>query len=128
MALLFSGYVDNLHKPDYKVVLLHVMENLKNVKDMSKLSIYDTFRKIIDPKPGSQNSSSASLGCRNRQLYWVGPSEETAETEALCHSRCGTIKIPPRSKVPSILGINFHSFIGDLVTSPNEWFFFQLGR
>lgn len=65
----FSGYVDNLHKPDYKVVLLHVMENLMHVKDMSKLSIYDTFRKIIDPTPRSQNSPSASLGCRNRQLY-----------------------------------------------------------
>ena len=47
---IFSGYVDNLHKPDYKVVLLHVMENLMHVKDMSKLSIYDMFRKIYRPQ------------------------------------------------------------------------------
>lgn len=33
---LFPGYVDNLYKPDHRVILLHVMENLINVKDMSK--------------------------------------------------------------------------------------------
>ena len=66
---IFSGYVDNLHKPDYKVVLLHVMEYLMHAKDMSKLSIYDMFRKIIDPKPGSQNRSLASSSaCRNSQV------------------------------------------------------------
>lgn len=33
----FLGYVDNLYKFDYCVILLYVMENLINVKDMSKL-------------------------------------------------------------------------------------------
>lgn len=33
---LVPGYVDNLHKPDHRVILLHVMENLIHVKDMSK--------------------------------------------------------------------------------------------
>jgi hypothetical protein len=27
------------------------------------------------------------------------PSDETGTTKTLCHSRCGTIKIPPCSKV-----------------------------
>jgi hypothetical protein len=30
-----------------------------------------------------------------------GPSDETGKTEVLCHSRCGTIKIPPCSKALS---------------------------
>jgi hypothetical protein len=29
---------------------------------------------------------------------WSGPSVETGKTDAPCHSRCGTIKIPPCSK------------------------------
>lgn len=32
-----AGYVDNFHKPDNKVVLLHVIENL-GIQDMSKSS------------------------------------------------------------------------------------------
>jgi hypothetical protein len=32
---------------------------------------------------------------------WGGPSDETRKTEAPCHSKCGTIKIPRRSKALS---------------------------
>jgi hypothetical protein len=32
---------------------------------------------------------------------WGSPSDETGKTEALCHSKCGTIKIPPSSKALS---------------------------
>jgi hypothetical protein len=39
--------------------------------------------------------------CRKTQLVGGGPSDETGETEALCHSRCGTMKIPPCSKALS---------------------------
>jgi hypothetical protein len=35
---------------------------------------------------------------------WDGSSDENGKTEALCHSRCGTIKIPP---CPKALGAYF---------------------
>jgi hypothetical protein len=40
------------------------------------------------------------LVCRKKRLNGVdrGPSDETGKTEAPCHGRCGTIKIPPYSK------------------------------
>jgi hypothetical protein len=42
------------------------------------------------------------LICRNLEATeWGGPSDETGKTEAPCHSRCGTIKISPRSKALS---------------------------
>jgi hypothetical protein len=39
--------------------------------------------------------------CHMRRLNGGGPSDETVKTEVLCHSRCGTIKIPPCSKALS---------------------------
>jgi hypothetical protein len=33
--------------------------------------------------------------CRKRRLNGGGLSDETGKAEAPCHSRCGTIKIPP---------------------------------
>ena len=33
------------------------------------------------------------------ELNWGGPSDDTAKTEGPCHSRSGTIKIPPFSKL-----------------------------
>ena len=42
--------------------------------------------------------SSAPLARGKRRLNWGGLSDETWETEVLCHSRCGTIKIPPVSR------------------------------
>eukprot|EP00105_Crassostrea_gigas_P012253 XP_011428194.1 PREDICTED: uncharacterized protein LOC105328859 [Crassostrea gigas] len=40
----FKCYVDNLYKPDHRVILLHVMENLINVKDMSPGRIIELQR------------------------------------------------------------------------------------
>jgi hypothetical protein len=34
-------------------------------------------------------------------IKWGSPSDEIGETEAQCHSRCGTIKILPWSKALS---------------------------
>jgi hypothetical protein len=32
---------------------------------------------------------------------WGGPLDETGKSEAPCHSRCGTVNIPPCSKTLS---------------------------
>jgi hypothetical protein len=34
-------------------------------------------------------------------IEWGGPADETRKTELAWHSRCGTIKMPPCSKVLS---------------------------
>jgi hypothetical protein len=53
---------------------------------------------------------------------WGGPSEETGKTEVPCHSRCGTIKIPPCSKALSAEhGAEFCSPSPAMVTSPYKW-------
>ena len=46
------------------------------------------------------NKPSVPFVCRKKATKLGGgvPSDETAKTEALCHSVCGTIKIPPCSK------------------------------
>jgi hypothetical protein len=41
------------------------------------------------------------LACRKKRSNGGGPSDETEKTEAPCHSRCGTIKIPPCSETLS---------------------------
>jgi hypothetical protein len=44
------------------------------------------------------------LACRKRRLNGA----VLRKTESLCHSRCGTIKIPPCSKaLSSSIGLNF---------------------
>jgi hypothetical protein len=45
--------------------------------------------------------SSASPCVSLEATEWGGPSDETGKTEVPCHSRCGTIKIPPCSKALS---------------------------
>jgi hypothetical protein len=41
-------------------------------------------------------------------IKWGGSSDETGKTEAPCHSRCGTIKIPLCSKARKVtLGLKF---------------------
>ena len=42
--------------------------------------------------------SSLTITWSERRFNQGGPSDETAKTEFPCHSRCGTIKIPPWSK------------------------------
>jgi hypothetical protein len=49
--------------------------------------------RIIDP--------SHPLMSRKRRLNGGGPSDKTGKTETPCHSRYGTIKIPPCSKALS---------------------------
>ena len=46
------------------------------------------------------NRFSVSLACRTRRLMGVS-TDETAKTEAACHSRSGTIKMPPCHKAIS---------------------------
>jgi hypothetical protein len=59
------------------------------------------------------------LACRKRRL---NPLDETGETEVPCHSRCGTIKIPPCSKALSAEhGPKFCSPSPAMVTSPYKW-------
>jgi hypothetical protein len=59
------------------------------------------------------------LVCRKRRLQeWGGPSDKTGKTEAPCHSRCGTIKIPPCSKA---LRSKFCSPSPVIVASPYKW-------
>ena len=61
------------------------------------------------------------LVCRKSE--WGGPSDETGKTEVPCHSRCGTIKIPPCSKALS--AEQRHKFCSPspaMVTSPYEIF------
>ena len=41
------------------------------------------------------------LVCRKRRLNRAAPRMRLEKNEALCCSRCGTIKIPPCSKAPS---------------------------
>jgi hypothetical protein len=48
-----------------------------------------------------QNRSSASPCMSKVATKWGGLSDETGKTEVLCHSRCGTIKIPLCSKALS---------------------------
>ena len=49
------------------------------------------------------------------------PSNETAKTEVPCHSRCGTLKIPPCSTaVRAEHRPTFCSRLPAMVTSPNE--------
>jgi hypothetical protein len=44
---------------------------------------------------------------------WGGPSDETRKTEAPCHSRYGTIKIPPCSNALSAVLLNIvNPYIG----------------
>ena len=43
--------------------------------------------------------SSVSPARRKRRPTKLVRQHETAKNEALCHSRCGTIKIPPCSKI-----------------------------
>jgi hypothetical protein len=50
--------------------------------------------------PG-QNRSSTSPCVSQESTEWDSPSDETGKTEAPCHSRCGTIKIPPCSEALS---------------------------
>nr|XP_022298594.1 uncharacterized protein LOC111107611 [Crassostrea virginica] len=61
----FKCYVDNLHKPDYKVVLLHVMENLMHVKDMSPGRIVELQREAMQKAAALKDKytqMAASLG------------------------------------------------------------------
>ena len=52
-----------------------------------------------------------SISCLpNKTRNWGGPSGETTETEAPCHSRRGTIKIPCCSPSPKV------------VMSAGEWY------
>jgi Fe-S-cluster containining protein len=39
--------------------------------------------------------SQRPLACGKRPLIGEDDSDETGETETLCHGRCGTIKIAP---------------------------------
>ena len=51
----------------------------------------------------------------------IGPLDETAKPEVLCHCRCCTIKIPPRSKAISAeQRPTFCIFSPTMVTSPYE--------
>jgi hypothetical protein len=51
-----------------------------------------------------------------------GPLDETGKTKAPCHSRCGTIKIPPCSKAPSAKHRpKFDSPSPVMLTSPCKW-------
>jgi hypothetical protein len=45
--------------------------------------------------------NTRGLYCRSEVTDWGGPSDGTRKTEALCHSRFGTIKIPYHSKALS---------------------------
>jgi hypothetical protein len=50
---------------------------------------------------------------------WGGPSDVTGKTEALCHRRCGKIKIPQCSKALSAQhGPKFCSLSTAMVTFP----------
>jgi hypothetical protein len=53
---------------------------------------------------------------------WGGPSDETGKTEVSCHSRSGTIKIPPCSKALSAEHMpKFCSPSPAMVTSSCKW-------
>jgi hypothetical protein len=54
------------------------------------------------------------LVCLKRRLRH--PSDKTGKTEVLCHSRCGTIKITPCSKV--LRAEHIYSLSPAMVTSP----------
>ena len=58
-----------------------------------------------------RDTKNPPLARGKRWLDWRGLSDETWETEALCHSRCGTIKILPVSRLlVSNIGLDFASF------------------
>jgi hypothetical protein len=80
------------------------------------LSVCSILSKLMDLKPCSwgQNrnlfvspflTDSLKSLLPNKFLFfsfqWGSPSDETGKTEAPCHWRCGTIKIPPCSKALS---------------------------
>ena len=63
--------------------------------------------------------SSVPLACQRKHIIWGGLLYETPKTEALCHSRYGTIKIPPCSKVVcDEHGPKFWRHSTAMVTSP----------
>jgi hypothetical protein len=68
------------------------------------------------------NRSSTSPRVSLKATKWGGPSDETGKTEATCHSRCDTIKIPPCSKTLSAEhSPKFCSSSSAMVTSPYKW-------
>jgi hypothetical protein len=73
-----------------------------------------------------RTDSPNPLLCRKRQLIGGGLSGETGKTEASCHSRCGTIKIPPCSKALSAEHRpKFCSSSPVMVTYPYKWNFLE---
>jgi hypothetical protein len=58
-------------------------------KSLFEMNSEEIWVRIDPPHP---------LVYRNRRLNGGGPSDETGKTEVRCHSRCGTIKIPPWPK------------------------------
>jgi hypothetical protein len=53
---------------------------------------------------------------------WDSPSDETGKTEALCHNRCGTIKIPSYSKVLSAEHISKFCCLSPAINQPTKRF------
>lgn len=70
----FKCYVDNLHKPDNRVILLHVVENLIHVKDMSPGRIIE-LQKEAEQKAATLKEKftamAASLGLRQGDILEI---------------------------------------------------------
>jgi hypothetical protein len=75
----------------------------RNRKFFFKWSLAVTFPRCIPVKIWVRMDPPHPLVCRTnvRATNWGGPSDETEKNENPCHSRCGTIKIPPCSKALS---------------------------
>jgi hypothetical protein len=63
---------------------------------LSSTVLFGVYRVILN-----RGSRLESLCVSYKATEWGGPSDENGTTEALCHSRCCTIKIPLCSKALS---------------------------
>jgi hypothetical protein len=106
-----------------------VLEDMKRLLYSTHVSFQDVLRYLTSSSDTSPVRILVRIGppyphaCRKRRLHdWGGPSDETGKTEVLCHSRCGTIKIPFCSKALSAEHRpKFYSPSPAMVTSPCKW-------
>lgn len=80
----------------------HVYTHIKNKNITWQISAF--FAAFFTLLYLDQNSSSASLAYYRRGRNWGSALDETANTEVLCCSRCGTVKTSHCSKALSAIG------------------------
>ena len=83
------------------VVTIYLLQYLATCENWNTQNMLIPWRCACEMGP-------LKLACPEKQLNWDRPSDEPTETEALCHSRCGTIRIPQLKRCiqPSVLNNN----------------------